>query len=170
MAFQKSVNLVQAPGVAGDFLTANPRSSKPVGNPNLQAGPSGLTVGLFAWQDSTGTLLANTGSGAPAGFVHRELAADITTYLAEFGMMIPAGQRVGGLFNGGDFQVINAGSTTAVVGQKAFANLTNGTISFANAGAPVAGSIETKWYCVALINGGTGLPGELVGMSDTPLG
>lgn len=170
MAFQKSVNLVQAPGVAGDFLTANPRSSKPTGSPTLQAGPNGLTVGLFAWQDSTGTLLNNSGSGAPAGFVHREMAADITTYLAEYGMTIPAGQRVGGLFNGGDFQVLNAGSTTAVVGQKAYASLTNGTISFANAGATVADSVETKWYCVTLINGGTGLPGELVGMSDTPLG
>lgn len=169
MAFQKTVNLVQAPGVPGDFLTANPRSSKPVTG-TLQAGPNGLTVGLFCWQDATGSLLNNAGTGAPTGFVHRELTADITTYLAEFGMTIPAGQRVGGLFSGGDFQVLNAGSTNAVVGQKAFANNTNGTISFANAGATVAGSTETKWYCVTLIAGGTGLPGELVGMSDTPLG
>lgn len=170
MAFQKTVNLVPAPGVAGDFLTANPRVSKPAANPLLQAGPSGLTVGLFAWQDSTGTILSNSGTGAPTGFVHREMAADITTYLAEYGMTIPANQRVGGLFNGGDFMVLNSGATTAVVGQKAFANTTNGTISFANAGATVAGSVETKWFCVTLINGGTGLPGELVGMSDTPLG
>lgn len=170
MAFQQTVNLVQAPGVPGDFLTANPRSSKPTGHAESQAGPNGLTVGLFAWQDSTGKLFNNAGSGAPSAFVHRELAAMITTYLTEFGMTIPAGHRVGGLFNGGDFMVLNAGSTTAVVGQKAFANNTNGTISFANAGATVAGSTETKWYCVTLIAGGTGLPGELVGMSDKPLG
>lgn len=169
MAFQKSVNLVQAPGVAGDFLTANPRHSKPVTG-TLQAGPNGLTVGLFAWQDSTGSLLNNAGTGAPTGFVHREMDAIITGFLAESGMLIPDGQRVGSLFNAGDFQVMNAGSTTAVVGQKAFANNTNGTISFANAGATVAGSTETKWSCVCMIGGGTGLPGELVGMSDTPLG
>jgi len=170
MPFQRSVNLVQAPGVAGDFLTANPRSSKPAAAGTLQAGPNGLTVGLFAWQNADGTLLNNSGTGAPSCFMHREMAADITTYLAEFGMTIPAGQRVGGAFNGGDFQVLNAGSTTAVVGQKAFANNTNGTVSFANAGSTVSGSTETKWYCVTLINGGTGLPGELVGMSDTPIG
>ncbi len=166
MPFQTSVNLTQAPAVAGDFASANPRHSVLSVPGGFVAGAAGLTIGLFAWADSaTGTVLLNSGTGAPTGFVHRDLQALITTYLAEYGMTIPAGFGVGELFNGGDFWVKDAGASAVTIGMKAFANNTNGTISFAAAGATVSGSTETKWYAQT-----AGAAGELIKMTDTPLG
>lgn len=165
--FQTSINVVQAPGVPGDFATANPRRSTPMGEGAFVASPSGLTVGLFAWADSaTNRVLSNTGTGVPTGFVHRNLQATNTVYLSETTMTILPGMPVGELFSSGDFFVKNAGSSAAAIGMKAFANTTNGTISFAAAGATVTGSVETKWLCSALPGGGTGAAGELVIMSD----
>jgi hypothetical protein len=166
MPFQTQVNLTQAPGVAGDFCSANPRHSVLSVPGGFIAGTGGLTVGLFAWADTaTGTVLLNTGTGVPTCFVHRAMAALITTYLSEFGTTIPAGFGVGEAFNGGDFWVKNAGASAVAVGMKAFANLTNGTVSFAAAGATVTGSIETKWIAMS-----AGAAGELIKMSNTPLG
>jgi hypothetical protein len=158
MAFQTAINVTQSPAVAGDFASTNPRHSTLSVPGGFVAGGSGLTVGLFAWADSsTGTILSNTGSGAPTCFVHRDMQAMITTYPGQFGMTIPAGQGVGEMFDGGDFFVRNAGAGSTTIGMKAFANTTNGTVSFAASGATVAGSVETKWYC-ATINA----TGELV--------
>lgn len=156
--FQTAINVTQAPAVAGDFASTNPRHSTLSVPGGFVAGASGLTVGLFAWADSsTGTILSNTGSGAPTCFVHRNLQATITAYLGVFGMTIPAGTYVGDMFDAGDFYCVNAGAGATTIGMKAFANTTNGTISFAAAGATVASSVETKWYC-ATINAA----GELV--------
>ncbi|MDE1158426.1 MAG: hypothetical protein PW791_09135 [Neorhizobium sp.] len=166
MPFQTQVQLTQAPAVAGDFASANPRHSVLSVPGGFIAGTNGLTIGLFAWADTaTGTILSNTGTGAPTGFVHRDLQALITTYLAEFGMTIPAGFGIGELFNGGDFWVKNAGASAVTIGQKAFANNTNGTVSFAAAGATVAGSTETKWIAMS-----AGAAGELIKMSNVALG
>ena len=52
MGFQTTVNLQQAPAVAGDFATANPRASFPAGEGQYVAGASGVTVGRFAWIDA----------------------------------------------------------------------------------------------------------------------
>lgn len=166
MPFQTQVNLTQAPAVEGDFASANPRHSVLSVEGGFVAGPSGLTIGRFCWADaSTNRILANTGTGAPTGFLHRDLQALITTYLAESGMVIPAGFGIGELFNGGDFWVKNAGAGAVTVGMKAFAKNADGMISFAAAGATVAGSTETKWFAMT-----AGAAGELVKMSDTPLG
>jgi hypothetical protein len=166
MPFQTQVNLTQAPAVAGDFASANPRHSVLSVPGGFIAGPNGLVVGLFAWADTaTGTVLSNAGTGAPTGFVHRDMMALITTFLSEFGMTIPQGFGVGELFNGGDFWVKNAGASAVTTGMKAFANNTNGTISFAAAGATVAGSTETKWFAMT-----TGAAGELIKMSNVALG
>lgn len=166
MPFQTQVYSTQAKAVAGDFSTANPRHSAISVEGGFVAGPNGLTVGLFAWADTaTGTILSNSGTGAPTCFIHRELDGVITTYLAEYGMTIPAGMGVGNMFDGGDPWVKNAGAGAVTVGMKAFANNTNGTISFAAAGATVAGSTETKWYARS-----AGAAGELVKMSNVPMG
>lgn len=166
MAFQQSVNMTQAPAVAGDFASENPRHSALSTPGGFVVGPSGLTIGLFAWADaSTGQILSNTGSGLPTCFVHRALQATLTTYPTTNGMTIIAGQGVGETFNAGDFFVKNAGASAVTIGMKAFANNTNGTISFAAAGATVTGSIETKWFAMS-----PGAAGELIKMSSTPLG
>ena len=166
MPFQSQIFTTQAPGVAGDFASTNPRHSALSIPGGFVAGPNGLTIGLFAWADTaTGSILSNTGTGVPTCFIHRNLQALITTYLAEFGMTIPAGMGVGEMFSGGDFFVKNAGSNAVTIGMKAFANLTNGTITFAAPGATVTGAIETKWYAYT-----NNAAGELVKMSSTPVG
>lgn len=164
--FQQSINVTQAPAVAGDFCSTNPRHSALSVPGGFVAGSGGLTVGLFAWADTaTGTILTNSGTGAPTCFVHRNMETLITTYLAEFGMTIPQGFGTGEMFNGGDFWVKNAGAGAVTIGMKAFANTTNGTVSFAAAGATVTGSVETKWFAQS-----AGAAGELVKMSHIPLG
>jgi hypothetical protein len=160
--FQTQVNITQAPAVAGQFASVNPRHAALTVEGGFVAGASGVTVGLFAWADATGRILANTGTGLPAGFVARTEQALITTYLTEYGNTIPAGFAVGDVFSGGDFWVKNAGAGAVTVGQKAFARLADGTISFAAAGATVAGSIETKFFAAT-----AGAAGELVKMTDT---
>ena len=163
MAFQTSIQVTQAPGVAGDFASANPRHSQLSVPGGFVAGPNGLTVGLFAWADTaTGTILSNTGTGVPTCFVHRNMQAMLTAYLQEFGMTIPAGMGVGEMFSGGDFFCKNAGSGATTIGMKAFANLTNGTVSFAAPGSTVTGAVETKWYCYTI-----NAAGELVKISNT---
>ncbi len=166
MSFQRVVNIAQAPAVAGDFASSNPRHSQLSVPGGFVAGPNGLTVGLFAWADTaTGTILSNTGTGLPTCFVHRNQQAMLTTYLQEYGMTIPAGFGVGEMFSGGDFYVVNAGTSATTIGMKAFANTTNGTVSFAAAGTSVTGSVETKWYCYTI-----NAAGELCKMSSTAPG
>ena len=164
--FPTSVNVTQAPAVAGDWASANPRHSALSVPGGYYAGPNGLTMALFAWQDTaTGPILSNSGTGAPTGFVHRDKVALITTYLTGFGMTIPAGLPVGCLFNAGDLFAMNTGTNAVTVGMSAFANNTNGTVSFAPAGTTVTGSTQTRWLAMT-----GGQAGELVKMSTTPLG
>lgn len=168
--FQTSVNVIQAPGVPGDFASADTSFSTVTSGGILVADTGGVTIGCFAWINASQTKVASTGSGAPSGFVHREMQASINVFPAEFGMTIQAGQRVGSLMTGGCYYAKNVGAGVASIGMKAFANTSNGTVSFAAAGATVAGSVETKWYCVGWTDGGTGASGELVKISHLPIG
>jgi hypothetical protein len=165
MPFQSQVNLTQAPAVEGDFASANPRHAALTVEGGFVAGTGGVVVGRFVWADASGKVLTNAGTGAPIGLVHRELQALIATYLTEAGMTIPAGFAVGGVFNAGDFFVKNAGAGAVTVGMKAFASLTTGAVTFAAAGATVAGSIETKWIAMT-----AAAAGELVKISTVALG
>jgi hypothetical protein len=169
---QRLVTTQPAPAVSGDFCDTNPRSSVDAGPGALRAGASGVTIGCFGWWDtttgvdpSTGPIYVNnTGAGQPTGFVHREQQGLITAYLGEFGMVIPAGMGVT-LMDSGGFWMLNSGAGAATIGQKAFANLTTGTVSFAAAAATVAGSIETRWRAVS-----NGLTGELVRTTSVSVG
>lgn len=165
MPFQTSVNLIQAPAMEGDFSSANRWASAQAQQGSFVAGGAGVTVGRFAWADSNQNTVANTGTGVPTGFVHREQGAPlITTYLAETGNLIPAGFIVT-LHKGGDFWVRNAGAGAVTVGMKAFANNTTGAVSFAATGATVAGATETKWSAES-----AAAAGELVMMTSLPVG
>jgi hypothetical protein len=128
---QASVNITQAPAIAGDFASTNPRHSAltPVDGA-FQAGPNGCSIGLFAWIDSSGDLLSNSGSGAPNAFIARTQEALITTYLSTYGNTIPAGFMVGNAFDEGDFWVSNSGATLAQVGMKAYASFATGAATF----------------------------------------
>jgi hypothetical protein len=143
MGFQSQVNAQQAPAVAGDFASANPRAAVVAGEGGFIAGAGGVTVGRFAWIDADGKTLLNTGTGKPDGFIHREQQALISTYLAEGSNLIPAGFPVT-LMRTGDYY---ATSTVAAAdkGEKAFAKLSDGTMQPAAAGATVATYIETDF-------------------------
>jgi hypothetical protein len=178
MPFQTAVSTQPRPAVAGDFCDANPRSSVQAGQgfgpgySGLRAGANGVTIGAFAWWDtstsvdpSTGPIFVNNaGAGQPTGFVHREQQGLITTYLSEAGMVIPAGMPVV-LMDTGGYWMTNAGAGAATIGMKAFASLTTGAVSFAAAGGTVAGSIETRWRATS-----NGLVGELVRTTSTSVG
>jgi hypothetical protein len=149
MGFPTSVNVQQAPAVAGDFASGNPRATVLAGQGALVAGAAGVVVGRFAWlsaaqidNDNAASLVNNFGAGPVAGFVHREQQGLITTYLADASMVVPQGFPVT-LFSGGDFWVVNAGSTEALVGQKAYAGYADGKVSFAATGTPTTGASVT---------------------------
>lgn len=151
MPFQSLVNVTQAPAVAGDFASLNPRHSAlaPIGDGTLSgfiAGTGGVTVGLFVWAGSDGVTLTNAGSGAPLGFVAREMQALITVFLGEASLVVPAGLPLGSIFDGGDFWAKNTGSGAVTRGLKAFASNTTGAVQFAAAGATVSGYTETNFY------------------------
>lgn len=145
--FPSQVSTVQAPAVAGDFASTNPRSSVLSGPNGLVAGPAGASVALFAWlqypddQDGAPIQVNNFGPGAPDGFIHREQQALITAYLATSSNLVPAGFAIT-VFNEGDFWATNRGSVQALPGMKAYANNLNGQVLFAPPGqAPITASI-----------------------------
>jgi hypothetical protein len=146
--FQTVVNTVPGVGVAGDFASANIHFSVDAGPGGLIAGPSGLTVGAFAWlsapldADSAPAIANNFGSGPVGGFVHREQQALITSFLSDATMLIPAGFPVT-LMNGGDFWVVNGGAGVATAGMVAYANFSNGLVTFGASGAPTTGATLT---------------------------
>jgi hypothetical protein len=159
--FQTFTNVLQAPGIAGDFASTNPRasrlSSQNYGDAGFVAGPLGLTIGLFAWLDpATWRIASNSGAGAPQGFVHRDENALITVYLTAYGMTIPAGMGTGELFIAGDFYCVNNGTTQATPGMKAYANNSTGVATFAATGAPTTGATSTASTIAAETNGATG--------------
>lgn len=146
MSFQTAVNQQQAPAVAGDFASANPRASViGPGQGSWVAGAGGVTIGKFAWGAADGTVL-NAGANAPTGFVHRDQQGQIVTYLTEAGMVIQAGLPLT-LHRTGDYFVKVAGPNAAVVGNKVFASNTTGDAAFGDAGATIAGYTETPWVC-----------------------
>jgi hypothetical protein len=144
--FQRTVNQFPAPGLPGDFASADPRVSVAAGPGQLVAGPLGITVGRFAWVDPSGTYASNTGTGLPAGFVHRSLGEGlITAYLAETGNLIQNGFEIT-LFSHGVFWALNDGTAATAIGQKVYAQfgtgkVTTGATASAPTGASVTGSI-----------------------------
>jgi hypothetical protein len=161
-SFQTATRNIQAPGLPGDFASMNPYatqlSSQVYNSTGFRAGPSGLVIGLFAWLDpSTWTFASNSGAGAPNGFVGRAgMLAMITLYLQGYGATIPAGFGTPNIYDAGDFWAVNNGTTEAVPNMKAYANNSNGLVTFANTGAPTTGGTSTASTISAQTNGATG--------------
>lgn len=167
MSFQTTVNLTQAPAIEGDIASANPRHALPGAAGAWVAGSGGVTIGRFAWGDLTATdsVLVNAGSGIPTCFVAREFGeALVTTYLAEYGMVIPAGFMVGSAFVSGDYWAKHTGASAVTVNMKAYASNTTGQVQFAATGATISGYTETKWYAAT-----AGAAGELIKMTSVSL-
>jgi hypothetical protein len=142
--FPNQVNTQPAAGVEGDFCDSNPRFTANAGPGGFVAGPGGVTVGRFCWYypgsfdpDSTPQQVTNQllgvqpfGGTNVVGFVHRAQQGLITQYLQASGMLIPQGFPVT-VFSGGGFFAKNAGTNEAILGMKAYANFSNGAVTFA---------------------------------------
>lgn len=106
MPFQKQVYITPAQGIPGDFASSNPMIYKLSSNGKMIADASGVTVGTFAVLNADGTVTSKPGAAPSStsriGFVHREMNAQIVTYLAEFGNTIQPGMPVA-LFGTGDW-------------------------------------------------------------------
>jgi hypothetical protein len=147
--FQTAVTVQPAIGVEGDFASANPRFTVIAGAGAFLCGSAGVRVGRFAWatdqsEDDVGgpAIVSNSGSGPVTGFVHREQQGLITQYLQSSSMVVPAGFGIT-LCSGGDFLVKNAGSTQALIGQKAYASFADGSVRFGPTGTPDSGGTST---------------------------
>jgi len=144
MGFQTRVNSQQAPAVAGDFASSNPRATVIAPEAGFVAGAGGVVVGKFAWVDADGRTVHSYGSApaAPDGFVHREENALITTYLGESSNVIPVGFPVV-LHRSGDFYSLVEGATAATKGAAVYAGYSDGSINIgsAPAGFSATGSI-----------------------------
>lgn len=192
MPFQSQVTTQPAIGVPGDFCDTNPRYTYNAGPGGLVAGSAGAIVGNFAWavppDDSDGTpaIVNSFGSGPVAGFVHREQNALFTAYLQETSLIIPAGFPLT-LMTGAGLFVTNSGATEALPGMKAYANFTNGAVTFANTGSPTAvgsgsassiapgtasvtGSITGDILTVTAVASGTLYPGGVLSGTNVATG
>lgn len=143
MPFQKTANLYSAPGIAGNFATANVFSSSVALEGAFVAGPAGVTVGRFAWADSLGITVSNSGTGAPSGFVLRDSNFPlITTYLAETSNLVLQGFAVT-LVKSADMWATNSGSNTTKVGDKVYALFGSGSTVTGVTGTPPSGASVT---------------------------
>ena len=146
--FQTQVYDQPAAAVAGDRASMNPLFSYDAGPGGLIAGSS-LFTGRFAWvtppldPNGTPTIANSFGAGIVAGFLMNTKQALNTTYLSNAGQQVQQGYECA-LVIGGDFWVVNDGTTDAYPGQKAFADYATGKASFAAAGAtPSTGASAT---------------------------
>lgn len=163
--FPSQVNVVQAPGVAGDFASTNPRQTVDAGQGQYVAGVNGCAVGLFAWPDASNVnALNNYGVGLPTGFVHREQQGLITSFLDYATMAVPQGLPVT-IFSAGDFWVQNDGTVTATPGMKAYALNGTGQVTFNVTGTPPAAATSTASTVAQIVSNVT--PGAVIGTSNT---
>jgi len=135
--FQNSMQYAPAPGIEGDWASANPHASMLASPGALISGPSGVTIGRFAWAGPTG-IVQNNGASAMngagrLGFVHKTQPALITTWLAGSTMVLQPGISMV-LFNRGDVFCRFAGGATP--NQKVYANYADGSALAAAAGSP----------------------------------
>ena len=175
--FQPRVTVQPAIGVEGDFASANPRFSVIAGAGAFIAGLEGVKIGRFAWAsmqavDSEGApaIVDSFGAGPVTGFVTRNMQALLTQYLQESSMIIPSGFGVT-LMNGGDFLVKNRGANQALIGMKAYANVRDGSVSFAPTGSPSGGGTSTASTIAAGTNSANGnIQGNVFTATDTLTG
>lgn len=150
MEFQNKVNLYRAPGVDGSWASINPLISTPLG---YWAGENGVSVATFVWAASgEENICVNTGTGAPLGFVARDIKNPLVTYNEASSQLIPEGYEVDVMVRGDFWVTPPAGAT---VGQKIFANTTNGTLLAGDAGGTVTDGVETDWTIKYIDNSAT---------------
>lgn len=142
MTFQTSVGQLPAPGIEGDFASANPRGSMLAGQGYLVSGPLGVIVGRFARAANATGIVTNADPGVPSriGFVHKDQIVGITPYLGVSGLTVLPGIEIT-LHDSGDFLARFAAGAT--IGQKVFASYLDGSAIAGTAGGTVAGATVT---------------------------
>ena len=173
---QSTVSAQPAVAVAGDFASANPRSFFPAGPGGLVAGDGGVEIGLFVWlvpapvdTDGSGQQVLNSGNlgGAPLGIIPRVQQGLITAYLDNASMTIPEGFQLA-VMTGGDIWVKNDGSTACAPGMKAYADNSNGKVSFAVTGSPTTGgSSNNASIAAATFTGSCTIVGNILTLTGT---
>jgi hypothetical protein len=189
--WQTQISDQPAAFIAGNRTSQNPIFSYNAGPGGLVAGAS-LFVGRFAWVtqplDPNGTpSIANSfGNGAPQGFLMLNQQALNPTFLSFAGMQVQPGVQTA-LQIAGDFAVVNDGTTEAEYGQKAFAYVATGKVTFAAAGtifggasatassiaagsSSVTGSIAGNLMTVTVVGSGTLYPGTSISGTGIPTG
>lgn len=171
--FQRQVNLAQAPAVAGDYASANPRVSMLAGEGALIAGALGVTVGRFARATVAGVVSNAWAAATRLGFVHREQQAVITAFADEYGTVVPAGKIIT-LMTKGDFWGLFAAGAT--YGQKVYAAYADGALSAAATATPPTNALitaNTATNTTLTVTANTGAPiavGQPVSGSGIPAG
>lgn len=181
--FQRTVNAQQAPAVAGDIASQNPRANVLASEGQLVAPAGGLIVGNFAFVNpANGAVSQAWASGYQIGFLARNLQGLITPFLQGESMRVPEGFPVV-LFDAGEFYAYFEGGATS--GQKVFADESNGApVSAASApavasatglvgtAADLAGSITDGVLTITAVSAtGKIMPGDLLaGTGLTGLG
>lgn len=192
MSFQKQVNIYPAPGTIGGVASMNPLATVKAGPGGLTAAAGGVVVGRFAWNSYSVAggpglaqnlcpISASLAPRKPDGFIANQQQGLITQWLGVNSLVVPAGLMVTE-HELGDFWA-NATLAEASIGMKAFANLIDGTVLAAAAGATptniagapgvVVGSIAslTNYSLnIASVTSGTVEPGQLVVADGIPVG
>lgn len=151
MGFQNKINFYTAPAVEGDFANTNPRNNVTSTQSGFISGINGLIISRFCWLDpSSLVLLNNYGTGKPLGYLYRNFKGTIDELLSESTMLIKQGTGVA-IFNKGDFFIINT-YKDADIGEKVFANLTDGSINTGLTGSIIPGFIETDFSIIVSAN------------------
>lgn len=184
MSFQKTVNSQPSPGVEGAIASSNYPALYVTGPGGLVTGANGANIGRFGWAtaqtsvggsiagervDSNALLTPDGEDRAPDGFLANEQQGLFTTYLAESGLTMLAGQACE-LFTRGDFWMKAAAAITTR-NLKVFANMLDGTAQSGAAGTVVAGIAITASFAtnVMTVTAGAGLlPGMAVTGTTVP--
>jgi len=163
--WQTQVYSQPAIGVAGELTSSNPRAYLDAGPGGLVSGTGGVTIGRFAWvyppDDPNGgaTIALNSSLAAfgqpntvPAGIVQNVTQGQNSTFLSNAGMTILQGFQMA-ILTAGDVLVVNDGTVVPLPGySKAFANLANGKVQFANPGTIIGGATASSWSIAAVTN------------------
>jgi hypothetical protein len=189
---QTAVSEVPGVAVEGDFCSLNPRYNSLAGPGGFVAGAAGVTIGRFAWAypplDPNGgaQIVLNTGTGLPSGFIANVQQGLNTIYLSDASLFIPGGFGVT-LFDDVEVWVKNTGAATAQVGQKCYANFSNGAATFAATASPTGGasgsastiaattfsvtaSIAGNVMSVTVVGSGTVVPGATISGTNVASG
>jgi hypothetical protein len=138
MPFQTRMNVNPPVGVEGGFASENPRKTLPASNGAFVADPvNGATLGRFCWADSTMSFVSNFAQSgipvAPSGLLAAEMQARVIQPEAESSMVVLPGAILE-VFTDADIWMRD-NVVAATPGQKAFANLFDGSMLAANTGS-----------------------------------